>query len=180
MGRWWRWRREGWRRARWRRTRWRRYWRSLGGESKSSLSSSDSRRSSASLHLFLTRLAGGGATSGGDGDGVFAWAFSQAGAAVPGDDGCDRDRLSHAAVMAPARSRLARRRRRLFTVVAAGVEGSGRMHVRVKVCRPASWLKVTRALSPLSFTCHTKLRNQQHRRVVVKRLALPRWYPRHL
>jgi hypothetical protein len=42
------------------------------GERKSSLSFSDSRRSSASLRLFLTRLAGGGATSGGDGDGVFA------------------------------------------------------------------------------------------------------------
>jgi hypothetical protein len=42
------------------------------GERRSSLSSSDSRRSSASLHLFLTCLAGGGATSGGDGDGVLA------------------------------------------------------------------------------------------------------------
>jgi hypothetical protein len=42
------------------------------GESKRSLSSSDSRKSSASLRLFLTRLAGGGTTSGGDGDGVFA------------------------------------------------------------------------------------------------------------
>jgi hypothetical protein len=42
------------------------------GERKSSLSFSDSRRSSPSLRLFLTRLAGGGATSGGDGDGIFA------------------------------------------------------------------------------------------------------------
>ncbi len=42
------------------------------GERKSSLSFSDSRRSSASLRLFLTRLAGKGANSGGDGDGVFA------------------------------------------------------------------------------------------------------------
>jgi hypothetical protein len=42
------------------------------GERKNSLSFSDSRRSSTSLRLFLTRLAGGDATSGGDGDGIFA------------------------------------------------------------------------------------------------------------
>jgi hypothetical protein len=42
------------------------------GERKSSLSFTDSCRSSASLRLFLMRLAGGGANSGGDGDGVFA------------------------------------------------------------------------------------------------------------
>jgi hypothetical protein len=42
------------------------------GERRSSLSFVDSHRSSASLRLFLTRLAGGGSTSGGDGDGIFA------------------------------------------------------------------------------------------------------------
>jgi hypothetical protein len=39
------------------------------GERKNSLSSSGSRKSSTSLRLFLTRLAGGDATSGSDGDG---------------------------------------------------------------------------------------------------------------
>ncbi len=58
------------------------------GERKSSLSSSGSRRSSTSLRLFLTRLAGGDATSGGDGDNSVAGAFSQDGAAVTGEDGC--------------------------------------------------------------------------------------------
>jgi hypothetical protein len=61
------------------------------GERKNSLSSSESRRSSTSLRLFLTRLAGGDATSGGDGDGSVAGAFSQDGAALAGDDGCERD-----------------------------------------------------------------------------------------
>jgi hypothetical protein len=42
------------------------------GERKSLLSFSESRRSSASLRLFLTCLAGGCATSGDDGDGIFA------------------------------------------------------------------------------------------------------------
>jgi hypothetical protein len=42
------------------------------GERRSSLSFLESRRSSASLRLFLTRLAGGGSTSGGDDDGVIA------------------------------------------------------------------------------------------------------------
>jgi hypothetical protein len=31
------------------------------------------------------------------------------------------------------------------------VEGSGRKHVRVTVCRPAAWLKDTRAFNPLSI-----------------------------
>jgi hypothetical protein len=61
------------------------------GERKNSLSSSGSRRSSTSLRLFLTRLAGGDATSCGDGDGSVAGAFLQDGAAVTGDDSCGRD-----------------------------------------------------------------------------------------
>jgi hypothetical protein len=61
------------------------------GERKNSLSSSGSRRSSTSLLLFLTRLAGGDGTSGSDGDGSVAGAFSQDWAAVTGDDGCGRD-----------------------------------------------------------------------------------------
>ncbi len=39
------------------------------GERRNSFSSSGSRKSSTSLRLFLTRLAGGDATSGGEGDG---------------------------------------------------------------------------------------------------------------
>ncbi len=42
------------------------------------------------------------------------------------------------------------RRRRLFPAVAADVEGSDKKHVRVTVCRPAAWLKDTRAFKPLS------------------------------
>jgi hypothetical protein len=60
-------------------------------ERKNSLSSSGFRRSSTSLRLFLTRLAGGDATSGSDGDSSDAGAFSQDGASVTGDDGCGRD-----------------------------------------------------------------------------------------
>ncbi len=54
--------------------------------------------------------------------------------------------------MAAALPRLVwrRRRRRLFPAVAADVAGSERKHVRVTVCRPAAWLKDTRALKPLS------------------------------
>jgi hypothetical protein len=56
-------------------------------------------------------------------------------------------------VVAAARPRLVqrRRRRRLFQAVAADVEGSGKKHVRVTVCRPAAWLKDTRAFNPLSM-----------------------------
>jgi hypothetical protein len=72
---------------------------------------------------------------------------------MTGDDGCGRGKLSRAAVAAAALSRLERRRRRrrLFTVVAAVVEETGRVHVMVTVCRPAAWLKDTRAFSPLSI-----------------------------
>ncbi len=54
---------------------------------------------------------------------------------------------------AAARLHLVRRRRwrRLFLAVAADVEGSGKMHVMVTVCRPAVWLKDTRTFSPLSI-----------------------------
>jgi hypothetical protein len=76
------------------------------GERKNSLSSSGSRRSSTSLRLFLTRLAGGDAASGSEGGGSVAvcsgGAFSQAGAAVTGDDGCGRGWLSHATVAGAA------------------------------------------------------------------------------
>ncbi len=61
------------------------------GERKNLLSSSESRRSSTSLRLFLTRLAGGDATSGGNGDGSVAGAFSQDGASLTGDDSCGQD-----------------------------------------------------------------------------------------
>ncbi len=61
------------------------------GERKNSLSSSGSCRSSTSLRLFLTRLAGGDAASGGYGDCSVAGAFSQDGAAVTGDEGCGRE-----------------------------------------------------------------------------------------
>jgi hypothetical protein len=70
------------------------------------------------------------------------------------DDGCGRGKLSRAAVAAAALSRLVRRRRqwrRLFTAVAADMEETGKVHVIVTVCRPAAWLKDTRAFSPLSM-----------------------------
>jgi hypothetical protein len=55
-------------------------------------------------------------------------------------------------MVAAARPRLVRRRRqrRLFLAVAANLEGSGKKHVMVTVCRPAAWLKDTRTFSPLS------------------------------
>jgi hypothetical protein len=43
------------------------------------------------------------------------------------------------------------RGRRLFPAVAADVEEAGKVHVMVTVCRPAAWLKDTRAFSPLSM-----------------------------
>jgi hypothetical protein len=61
------------------------------GERKNLLSSSGSRSCLTSLRLFLTRLARGNATSGGDGGGSVAGAFSQDGPAVTGDDGCGQD-----------------------------------------------------------------------------------------
>jgi hypothetical protein len=109
------------------------------------------------LRLFLTRLVGGGTASGGESGGRVAvctgGALSQARAAMTGDDGCGRGKLSRAAVAAAALSRLVRRRRRrrLFTAVAAYMEETGKVHVIVTVCRPAAWLKDTRAFSPLSM-----------------------------
>jgi hypothetical protein len=65
------------------------------GERRNSPSSSGPRSSSTSLRRLLTRLAGGDSTSSGEGGGGVAvyngGPFSQAGAAVTGDEGCGRD-----------------------------------------------------------------------------------------
>jgi hypothetical protein len=129
------------------------------GDRRSSPSFSGSRNSSALLCCLLTRLARGGSASGSEGGGSVAvsnrGAFLQAGAAATADGGCGCNWLSHAAVVATARPRLLRRRRRL-PAVAVDVVEAGRMHVTVTVCKPAAWFNTTRAFSPLSMHCSYK------------------------
>ncbi len=74
----------------------------------------------------MSRLAGGGSATGGEGGGGV-------GAAATGDDGCGRNWGSLAVVVAAARPRLARRRRRLFPAVAADVAEANRTQLYVRV-----------------------------------------------
>jgi hypothetical protein len=111
------------------------------GESRRSSISFCSRSSSTSFRRRLARLAGGDAATGGVGGGgvgvLGGGGSAQAGAATVSDDGWGHICVSRSA--ARPRHLWRRRRRRLFTAVAADVVEAGRVHVTVTVWRPAAW-----------------------------------------
>jgi hypothetical protein len=66
------------------------------------------------------------------------------------EGGVTRTGASGAAVAALPRLRRRQWRRRRFPAAAADPAGTGKMHDRDRVWRPAAWLKATRALRPLA------------------------------
>jgi hypothetical protein len=106
-----------------------------------------SRRSSASFCRFLGFFTGGGAFPGDDTGSAGCGAWTAVESAV---GSVTRTGASGAAVAALPRLRRCRWQRRRFPAAAADPAGTGKMHVRDRVWRPAAWLKATRALRPLA------------------------------
>ncbi len=124
------------------------------GERSNSLSSSLSRRSSASLRRFLVFFAGGGRISAeegsvGVGHGCVMASKDRSpptGAASTGEG--DGAGASHAVVAARSRRR---QRRRRFPAVVAVTAGTGRLQETVMAWHPVAWLITKRALRPLAM-----------------------------
>ncbi len=118
------------------------------GERSRSSSPSAPRNSSTSLRRLRILLGGGDAASGEGGMGAFPPAVAAVAEAAVS--------VELPSVQAPTvvaarlRRRRQRRRRRLAPVVAAA-EVTGRLHVMVIVCIPATWPKTTHAFRPLAI-----------------------------